>query len=257
MAHGTRVALIHVREDRPTAPAYQRLADNLNLRALRTLRDHGWEPSLHAAGDASIASSLAAARNADVVVIMGGEDVHPSFYAGEHDYPRSGVHDLQADDAQITVAREAVERGTPLLGICRGHQIINVALGGDLVQHLPQDGTHRLDLPHGSKRYSFTPHRIELDDQRWADTIDETELVQSSHHQAVGRLGGGLSSVSSAHDGIVEAIAHVDSPVLGVQWHPEHPATPARQLTRLVDGLADRAGRNSLTHQFRNPRVAA
>ena len=257
MAHGTRVALIHVREERPAAPAYQRLADSLNRRALRTLRNHGWEPNLHAAGDATIASSLAAARNADVVVIMGGEDVHPSFYAGEHDYPRSGVHDLQADDAHITVVRDAVERGTPLLGICRGHQIINIALGGDLVQHLPQDGTHRLDLPHGSKRQSFTPHDIALDDRRWADAIDLASPVQSSHHQAVDRLGTGLTSVATAHDNVIEAIAHTDAPVLGVQWHPEHPSAPARQLTRLIDGLADRAGRNSLTHQFRNPRVAA
>ncbi|GAA2180256.1 hypothetical protein GCM10009847_17430 [Leucobacter tardus] len=257
MGHHTRVALIHVSDHRPAAPAYQRLADSLNRRALRTLRAHGYDPTVHAAGDASIATSLTAARDADLIVLMGGEDIHPSFYAGAHDYPRSGVHNIHADDAQISLVRDAVDRGTPLLGICRGHQIINVALGGDLVQHLPQDGAHRLDLPHGSKKYSFTPHRVQLHDSDWADAIDAADPVQSSHHQAVGRLGTGLAAVATAHDGVVEAIAHIDAPVLGVQWHPEHPAAPARQLTQLVDGLADRAGRNSIHPHLRNPRVAA
>lgn len=252
-----RAALIHVRTERPSSPAYQRLADRLNDHAARILRAHGWQPALHAAGDASTAATLAAARNADLVIVMGGEDVHPEFYDGDVEYPRSGVHDRRADEAQIAVVHDAVRRGAPILGICRGHQVINVALGGGIVQHLPQDGTHRIDRPHGSKQHSFTPHAIHVTDDRWSHAIDLRTPVQSSHHQAAGRLGSGLTEIAVGHDGVTEAIAHDDAPILGVQWHPEHPAAPAVHLTGLVDGIADRRERNAHLNELRNPRVAA
>lgn len=239
-----RVALVHVRTDREHAREYQMLDDRLNLQAMQTLTSDGWEASLHAAGDGTLEDAVAFARNADLVILMGGEDVHPSLYGGAQNYSGRGNHDLAADEAQIAIVHDALKRGAPLLGICRGHQLLNVALGGNLIQHLPADGVHRSTTARSTHALGpFTPHTVQLHGSLagFQGAAARGSLsVQSSHHQAVQGLGAGLRTAAD-HDGLIEAVGHVDAPVFGVQWHPEHPAANQQhfaQLARFVHGSA-------------------
>jgi putative glutamine amidotransferase len=230
-----RVALLHVTERRDSNPRYQRLADQLNASALATITSLGWQPRLHASGDASIAASVEVATGSDLVVVVGGEDVDPEFYGGARDYRGAGNHVPAADEAQIAAIRAAADRGIPVLGICRGHQILNVAFEGDLLQHLGDTDRHRAERTTGLG--SFTRHTVDVSGSALAGTIRDGELVQSSHHQAVARLGRGFTAAATSEDGIVEAIAHADLPLLGVQWHPEHTGAPTDQLGRLLRHL--------------------
>ncbi|MDN6353499.1 MAG: gamma-glutamyl-gamma-aminobutyrate hydrolase family protein [Corynebacterium sp.] len=207
-----RVAIHHPTDHRPHDPEFQSLITGLNDQVRDTVESLGWTP-VFCAGDAGDAGAPA-----DLIVIVGGEDVHPSFYGGATAYPGVGHLVPTADAAQIEVVRTAVANRTPLLGICRGLQIINVALGGTLVQHL--DG-HR---HHGDDPFVETVVTGALAD----------DPVLCTHHQAIDRLGEGLDAVAHAADGVIEAVVHRDAPLPGVQWHPEHPAVAATQLTALL-----------------------
>jgi putative glutamine amidotransferase len=229
-----RIAVLHLRDRRDAHPAFGRMLAALNDSALRAVGELGWTPMVHAAAEAGVADAVAVARRADLVVVMGGEDVHPDFYGGPLDYPGSGVHEPAADEAQLAVVHDAAERGTPLLGICRGMQLINVAFGGDLVQHIPTAG-HR--AAHAGAN-PFVSHPLRLREDFGLDAaVMPDELVQSGHHQAIRRLGDGLLNVAEGEDGIVEAVVHERAPITGVQWHPEHPDAAAGQLRRLLRRL--------------------
>jgi putative glutamine amidotransferase len=150
----------------------------------------------------------------DGVVVAGGPDVDPARYDAERS-PRTGPPAPERDAWELALIQAALASGTPLLGICRGMQLLNVALGGTLVQHI--DG-HVKDVGVFG-RHEVTP----VPGSRYADAVPESCAVPTYHHQAVDRLGEGL--VASAHaldDGTVEAI-ELPGPawVLGVQWHPE------------------------------------
>ncbi len=228
------IAVLHLRDRRDHDPAFGRLLASLNDGALRAVERLGWRARMHAAAEAGVAEAIAVTREADMVLVMGGEDVHPRFYGGHLDYPEAGRHEPAADEAQLAVVLDAAERGTPLLGVCRGMQLLNVAFGGDLIQHIAGPG-------HRGARGSADPfvlHRVELgDDAGLGSAVRDGELVQSGHHQAVGRFGEGLRSVATGEDGIVEAVVHERGPITGVQWHPEHPKAAAGQLTRLLRRL--------------------
>lgn len=225
-----RVVLLHVRDERPHAERYQQLLDELNDAALAALRAAGWRPELVATAHAERATVLARARSADAIVIMGGEDVDPRLYGGRTDYPGSGGHEPRSDATLIAVTLDAIAREAPLLAICRGHQLLNVALGGTLVEHL--DG-HR---DPGAEVFVQTP----LQDVAapLAAAPLPPDAVRCTHHQAIDRLADGLRVLALAQDGVVEAVAHETAPVLGVQWHPEHPQVAAAQLPALLDVVA-------------------
>jgi putative glutamine amidotransferase len=146
-----------------------------------------------------------------------------------------------ADAAQIQLVRLAVARSLPVLGICRGHQVINVALGGSLLQHVEDAGHRNIDLP---VEYALVEHPVRLEPgSNLGERFGRDHIVvQSAHHQVVDRLGAGLRAVGWAHDGHVEAIEHESLPIVGVQWHPEALLAPAGQLRVLLDGLAAQAG---------------
>ncbi|MET0884841.1 MAG: gamma-glutamyl-gamma-aminobutyrate hydrolase family protein, partial [Mycetocola sp.] len=152
-----------------------------------------------------------------------------------------GHHFEVADAAQIQLVRLAAARRIPVLGICRGHQVINVALGGTLLQHVDDAGHRNIDLP---VEYALVEHPVRLEpgsilgERFGRDHI----VVQSAHHQVVDRLGSGLRAVGWAHDGHIEAIEHDSLPITGVQWHPEALLAPVGQLRVLLDGLAAQAG---------------
>lgn len=172
-------------------------------------------------------------RRLDGIVTAGGPDVEPSRY-GARTAPETGPACPERDEWELTLTREALAQGVPLLGICRGMQVLNVALGGSLVQHLPETGTHR-----GAPGV-FGEHTVEpVAGTLLAEVLPEPVAVPTYHHQAVDRLGDGL--VAGAHaerDGTVEAVElpGAASFVLAVQWHPEQ-----GDDLRLMAALADRA----------------
>ncbi|WP_181311314.1 gamma-glutamyl-gamma-aminobutyrate hydrolase family protein [Nocardioides campestrisoli] len=230
------VLVVHQRTSRPHAPDFQAKLDVLNSSALDVVAGLGLTAELWAAAEHPHAATVDAVDRADVVVVMGGEDVHPSWYAGAPAYPEQGHHDLEGDAGQLAVIERCLERGTPLLGLCRGHQLLNVALGGTLVQHLPTVDRHRTagDDP-------FVAHHVQVDASLAAD-VDASRAVYCTHHQAVDTLGGGLVVAAHSTDGVVEAVVGAGRPVTGIQWHPEHPADAAVQLRALVLRLVRQAG---------------
>jgi putative glutamine amidotransferase len=177
----------------------------------------------------------------DALVLQGGGDVHPELY-GHELHPETNTLDRRRDEFELALLRRARERVIPVLGICRGIQLVNVGYGGTLVQHLP-DVT---GLDHGRlDAWDAVAHAIEIaPGSRLAQLMGTTGLeVNSVHHQALGRLGAGLRAVAWAEDGVVEAIEHESEAVLAVQWHPEWTvAVDWERQRRLFEALVS-AGR--------------
>ncbi|MFI2201197.1 gamma-glutamyl-gamma-aminobutyrate hydrolase family protein [Streptomyces sp. NPDC020192] len=150
----------------------------------------------------------------DGLVIAGGPDVDPARYGAERS-PRTGPPAPERDAWELALIDAALAAGVPLLGICRGMQLLNVALGGTLVQHL--DG-------HAEVAGVFGRHPVKpVPGTRYAGLVPEETAVPTYHHQAVERLGRGLVASAYATDGTVEAVElpPAEGWVLGVQWHPE------------------------------------
>ncbi|MFI9173472.1 gamma-glutamyl-gamma-aminobutyrate hydrolase family protein [Streptomyces lincolnensis] len=149
----------------------------------------------------------------DGLVIAGGPDVEPVRYGAERD-PHTGPPARERDAWELALIRAALTADVPLLGICRGMQLLNVALDGTLVQHL--DG-------HAEVVGVFGHHPVKpVPGTRYARAVPEETSVPTYHHQSVDRLGTGLLPSAHAADGTVEAIELPGSSwVLGVQWHPE------------------------------------
>ncbi|WP_433548457.1 gamma-glutamyl-gamma-aminobutyrate hydrolase family protein [Streptomyces sp. CA-294286] len=149
----------------------------------------------------------------DALVIAGGPDVDPVRYAAERD-PRTGPPATARDAWELALIRAALDSRTPLLGVCRGMQLLNVALGGTLVQHL--DG-------HAVTVGAFGTHPVRtVPGTRCAEILPGSSDVPAYHHQAVLRVGEGLVVSAYTADGTVEAVELPgESWALGVQWHPE------------------------------------
>lgn len=226
------LALLHLRTERPHDPSFQRALDALNAPTVRVAREQGWEVVPVPSAEVPLEVTDEVVARADAVVIMGGEDVDPAFYGGPRSYPGSGHHEPRADRAHIAAVHRCIAAGTPLLGICRGLQIINVALGGTLVQHLPTTAGHR-----NTGDDHFVRNRVTLIGGELAVAVDPTADVRCTHHQAIDVLGRDLVVAARAADGVVEAVVHRSAPVTGVQWHPEHPDTADTQLAPLLGRL--------------------
>ncbi len=171
----------------------------------------------------------------DGVVLSGGPDIEPSHYGAERHPAVRGVS-AERDEFELALAKAALARGIPILGICRGLQLLNVVFGGTLHQHLPDlPGllVHSAEWETGvrdlSKRWGPTFHDVEVSHPRLARLSGRTVETNTFHHQAADRVGDGLTVAARSPDGVVEALAGTDSPVLGVQWHPEmhQPGEPA------------------------------
>jgi putative glutamine amidotransferase len=230
-----RVAVLHLRTSRPAHPRFQQELDMLNASTLRTIEALGWTADLVATAEQPTLATLAAARAADMVILMGGEDVDPRLYSDNAHYPGSGHHEPRADSSQIAVVLEALQRRKPVLGLCRGAQLANVALGGTLIQHLPTASAHRAPALSGDP---FIAARVVLEpDTDLHRDVDAGRPVMCTHHQAIDVLGTGLRVAGRAADGVIEAIVHDSAPITGVQWHPEHPRTAATQLMALLRRL--------------------
>jgi putative glutamine amidotransferase len=159
----------------------------------------------------------------DGLVLAGGADIDPASYGQAAHETTTGTVP-ERDGFEIALVRGAIERDVPVLGICRGMQLINVALGGTLVQHLPERfGHHEHRRVVGS--FDGADHDVEVRDGTLAMRVigEHRHATKSHHHQGVDRLGDGLEvSGTSAMDGLPEAIELTGRRfVLGVQWHPE------------------------------------
>ena len=151
----------------------------------------------------------------DGVVLVGGPDVGPDRYGAAAD-PRTRAAAASRDEFDLALARRCVERNHPLLAICRGIQVLNVALGGSLHQHVDEHMVR--------DRWNESVHTVKIEpSSRLAGILGTTELeVNSLHHQALDRLGDRLAAVARADDGTVEAVEVEGAPaILGIQWHAE------------------------------------
>jgi putative glutamine amidotransferase len=179
------------------------------------------------------------------ICLSGGPDLHPATYGAEP-HPELGPTEPDLDEFELALTREAHSRNVPVLAICRGMQVLNVATGGTLMQHLPDgtDGTveHRQPAPGEQVTHPVDVASASLA----AHTLGEVRMdVNSFHHQAIGRLGRGVLAVAWSPDGVVEAI---ELPArefcLGVQWHAES-LIDRPEGTRLFEGLVDAARRHA------------
>jgi putative glutamine amidotransferase len=155
----------------------------------------------------------------DGLLFSGGSDLDPELY-GQHVHPETNGIAPERDRAELALLIAALERDMPVLAVCRGSQVLNVALGGDLVQHLPDVVG---DDKHKHTPGVFADHEVAVQDgTQLAAIVGERVAVKSHHHQGFGSLGSGLRESARADDGTIEA---VEDPTrrfaLGVLWHPE------------------------------------
>lgn len=153
----------------------------------------------------------------DGLVLTGGSDVDPRFY-GEEPHPRLGPTVVERDEFELALTREGLRRGMPILGICRGMQLLNVAMAGALLQDLDR-GDEGVAHGTGSPRAAY--HEIAITHPDLERRTGGRLRVNSLHHQAVSRVAPGLTVAGLAEDGVIEAVVGEACPVLGVQWHPE------------------------------------
>ena len=164
----------------------------------------------------------------DGLILCGGNDIHPRHY-GE-DFNGSVDIDEARDIAEMAVAKQFMQAEKPIFGICRGAQLLNVLLGGTLIQHLPNTDEHRLD------RRTETFHSVTaVKGGIFEKLYGETFTINSFHHQAINKLGEGLKASLIAMDGkTIEGVEHTEKPYFGVQYHPERIRLPMD-----VEGVKD------------------
>lgn len=167
----------------------------------------------------------------DGLLLAGGDDLDPGLF-GQEDRGSRGI-DRARDEAELALLEAFFGAGKPVLAICRGHQVVNVWLGGDLIQDLDpslapfhgggeEDRVHSVQTAEGS-----VLHRL----------YGPAFAVNSSHHQALDRLGRGLTAAARSEDGVVEAVEHDSLPLISVQFHPER-MTGKKARSDTVDGGA-------------------
>ncbi len=173
---------------------------------------------------------------ADALLLTGGDDVAPELYGEKRD-PRCGFVSLLRDDFEIKAVRLALEKGLPVLGICRGIQVMNVALGGSLYQHI--DGhMQKLDK---SEPY----HLVTLTESVLSGIYPKRCRVNSFHHQSVKQAGEGLRICAVSDDGCTEAVFMPGHRFfVGVQWHPEHMIKNDTGAKRLFEAFVKAARTN-------------
>jgi putative glutamine amidotransferase len=170
----------------------------------------------------------AAIDRCDGLVLLGGGDVSPGNYGQTERAQLFGV-DAALDEYEMHAVKYAISRNIPILAICRGHQVLNVALGGTLIQHLDTTMDHR-DTMH---EVQLVPHSLVA-----RAMSSHCPLVHSFHHQAIDSIAHDLEVIGTHHDGTIEAVQHRTARwVVGVQWHPEDTAADDDANQGLFDEL--------------------
>ncbi|MCP4142300.1 MAG: gamma-glutamyl-gamma-aminobutyrate hydrolase family protein [Chloroflexi bacterium] len=203
------------------------------------LRRAGGIPLLIPPGEKDIAAILSIVNS---VIVTGGADIHPSIYGGNSEHPQLTDFDRERDTLELALVHHLLEvPKIPSLYICRGMQILNIALGGTLHEHvadaIPED-IHRGD--DGVWRM----HGVRIKPKTLAASVMGSEEISttSGHHQAIKELASDLKISATAPDGVIEAVEHKSAPwMLGVQWHPEITAKEDPTQQRLFDALVKEA----------------
>jgi putative glutamine amidotransferase len=181
----------------------------------------------------------------DGVLLPGGCDIDPAYF-NEEPSPNLGTVDLDRDRSELAVARLALNEGKPLLGVCRGMQVMNVAQGGSLFQDLPSEYSAPLERhahPVSEFPREHLAHLVRVEEDSYLGRVLGNPIlnVNSRHHQSVKQVGQGLVVVAKAPDGVIEGVEMPDHPfALGVQWHPENlQAQP--EMKRLYEKFVEAA----------------
>lgn len=195
-------------------------------------------PAAAAAKDAEAAISFC-----DGLLFPGGEDMTPWYY-DEEPLPVIGAFRPEIDDAWLKAGRYALEHKIPMLGICKGHQTLNVLMGGSLYQDLSLQEGERIQHLQKYNR-SYLTHHVEVEEgTRLAGIFGTGKLkTNSMHHQAVKKPGKGLRISARACDGTIEGLEDEEGLIMGVQWHPEDLVDSAPVMNRLFADLVERAAR--------------
>ena len=176
--------------------------------------------ALHDVGlyEGAVAEQLA---HCDGLLLSGGVDISPAAY-GEQPHPELNATTPDRDDHELALLAEARRRGIPILAICRGIQLVNVAYGGTLYQDIPSQRPDAIQHSQRSARH-LPAHEVTVTEtSRLYGLVGGSIMVTSFHHQAVKDLGANLHVVATAPDGIIEAVEATDHPwLMAVQWHPE------------------------------------
>jgi putative glutamine amidotransferase len=190
-------------------------------------------------GDVAAEASIVL-RRFDGLLLVGGGDVAPSRYGAEP-HPTVGGVDLDRDDMEFGLLRAADAARMPTLAVCRGAQVMNVAFGGSLIQHLPDVPSL---VPHGVPGGTAAVHEVKVaESSRLSAAAASSVLACSSHHhQGLDRLGEEILPTGWSGDGLVEAIERPTGWMVGVQWHPEDTAASDPGQQGLFDALVQRAG---------------
>ncbi len=158
-----------------------------------------------------------AVQQCDCLVVTGGGDMDPQLY-GQKPWKMGLNFDTQLDRYELSLIRAFISAGKAILGICKGMQSINIALGGTLFQDIPS----MLGLCHSGSAQKECTHEIKISEKsNLYNALGLRAVVNSYHHQSVHILGESLTVAAASHDGVIEAIESTSLPVLGVQWHPE------------------------------------
>jgi putative glutamine amidotransferase len=210
---------------------------------LESVRRAGGEPIEVVVGGEAPDAILA---RVDGLMLTGGGDVDPALY-GEAPHDTFQAAETGRDDFEIALARAAVAKGIPLLAICRGMQVLNVAMGGTLVQDIPSQVTGA--LPHSVPQpRAGSAHEVWVADGSKLQTLlkdhmedGETCHVNSRHHQSVKQVARGFEVTATSPDGVVEAMEKPDAPFcVAVQWHPEN-FWRTGEFRELFEGLVQAA----------------
>lgn len=191
----------------------------------------------------------------DGLVLSGGGDIHPSFF-GEELHPAVTDYNLDRDRYDLALVRSAAERQMPIMGICRGHQVINVAFGGTLIQDIPSQVPDSKIVHSQPEDRDVATHSVKINPESMLYRIvGQTGLpVNSFHHQAVKTVAPGFRAVAFSEDGTVEAIESTEGKtVFGLQWHPETMAAAGNKVMldtfRYFTGEADLYGKAKKIHE--------
>jgi len=162
----------------------------------------------------------------DGLILSGGGDIYSQFF-GEELHPAVESYDLERDRYEIALVKQAVEQQLPVLGICRGSQLINVAFGGNLIQDIPSQVPESTVNHNQEEARETATHSVQVNPESMFYQITHAEriMVNSFHHQAVKDVAPGFKAIAWSEDGVIEAIESVEEKaILGVQWHPENGA---------------------------------
>lgn len=185
--------------------------------------------------------SLETLKLCDGIILSGGEDVDP-FYYGQEPHQKLGRTIPLRDEVEIAIVNTALENNIPILAICRGVQLLNVALGGTLIQDIPsqvKDSIMHEQHSRGQERNRATHWAEITENSKLHQILGESKVrVNSLHHQALDHVADELEVVAVASDGIVEAVEHKSSLfTIGLQWHPESLSSKDPIMKKLFDQL--------------------